>query len=89
MDKWHKFYAKLLNLLEIHYFYVEGEFTRLLSWALTSPCVPIRTLINEGRGEKGQIVAYLNKYKGEGIHHIAALFQPLYDAANTIYENGV
>jgi 4-hydroxyphenylpyruvate dioxygenase len=60
----------------------------LFSRALTSPCGRIRIPINEDRGG-GQIVAYLNKYKGEGIQHIAVGSDRLYDATDNIYENGV
>lgn len=89
MDKWFEFYAELFNFQEIRFFDIEGKFTGLFSRALTSPCGRIRIPINEDRGEKGQIVAYLHKYKGEGIQHIAVGSDRLYDATDTIYENGV
>ncbi len=71
MDTWFRFYGDLFNFKEIRFFDIEGKFTGLLSRALTSPCGRIRIPINEDRGDTGQIVAYLNKYKGEGIQHIA------------------
>ena len=71
MDKWFKFYGDLFNFKEIRFFDIEGKFTGLFSRALTSPCGRIRIPINEDRGENGQIVAYLKKYNGEGIQHIA------------------
>ena len=69
MDKWFKFYGDLFNFREIRFFDIEGKYTGLFSRALTSPCGRIRIPINEDRGEKGQIVSYLKKYKGEGIQH--------------------
>jgi len=89
MDKWFGFYAKIFNFREIRFFDIEGKFTGLFSRALTSPCGRIRIPINEDRGETGQIVAYLKKYNGEGIQHIAVGTDKLYDATDEIYERGI
>lgn len=89
MDKWFHFYGDLFNFKEIRFFDIEGKFTGLLSRALTSPCGRIRIPINEDRGETGQIVAYLKKYKGEGIQHIAVGSEDIYDATDAISEKGV
>ena len=89
MDKWFEFYGRLFNFREIRFFDIEGKYSGLFSRALTSPCGRIRIPINEDRGEKGQIVAYLNKYKGEGIQHIAVGSDALYDATDAIAENGI
>ena len=63
------------------FFDIQGKFTGLLfSRALTSPCGKIRIPINEDRGETGQIVAYLKKYNGEGIQHIAVGTENIYDS---------
>ena len=89
MDTWFRFYGDLFNFREIRFFDIEGKFTGLLSRALTSPCGRIRIPINEDRGETGQIVAYLKKYKGEGIQHIAVGSDDLYDSTDIIAENGL
>ena len=89
MDTWFRFYGDLFNFKEIRFFDIEGKFTGLFSRALTSPCDRIRIPINEDRGETGQIVAYLKKYKGEGIQHIAVGSDNLYDSTDTIAENGL
>lgn len=89
MDKWFQFYGNLFNFREIRFFDIEGKFTGLLSRALTSPCGRIRIPINEDRGEKGQIVAYLKKYNGEGIQHIAVGARDIYAATDQIAEKGV
>ena len=89
MDTWFRFYGDLFNFKEIRFFDIEGKFTGLLSRALTSPCGRIRIPINEDRGETGQIVAYLNKYKGEGIQHIAVGSDNIYDSTDAIAENGL
>ncbi|MEP3294941.1 MAG: 4-hydroxyphenylpyruvate dioxygenase [Pseudoruegeria sp.] len=89
MDVWFNFYGDLFNFKEIRFFDIEGKFTGLLSRALTSPCGRIRIPINEDRGETGQIVAYLKKYKGEGIQHIAVGSESLYDATDEIFDRGL
>jgi 4-hydroxyphenylpyruvate dioxygenase len=89
MDLWFKFYGDLFNFHEIRFFDIEGKFTGLLSRALTSPCGRIRIPINEDRGETGQIVEYLKRYKGEGIQHIAVGAHDLYDATDEIASRGI
>jgi 4-hydroxyphenylpyruvate dioxygenase-like putative hemolysin len=63
METWFGFYRDIFNFREIRFFDIEGKFTGLLSRALTSPCGRIRIPINEDRGETGQIVEYLRRYK--------------------------
>jgi len=89
MDKWFRFYADLFNFKEIRFFNIEGKFTGLLSRALTSPCGRIRIPINEDRGDKGQIVAYLNRYNGEGIQHIAVGSDDIYTSTDALADNGL
>ncbi|MEL6620764.1 MAG: 4-hydroxyphenylpyruvate dioxygenase [Pseudomonadota bacterium] len=89
MDTWFRFYGDLFNFKEIRFFDIEGKFTGLLSRALTSPCGRIRIPINEDRGDTGQIVAYLRKYKGEGIQHIAVGSDDIYDSTDAIAANGL
>ena len=72
MDHWAKFYANLFNFRQIRYFDIKGEYTGLVSRALTAPDGLIRIPLNEEKSEKvGQIEEYLREYKGEGIQHIA------------------
>ncbi|MGH1414287.1 MAG: 4-hydroxyphenylpyruvate dioxygenase [Pelagimonas sp.] len=89
MDKWFKFYGDLFNFKEIRFFDIEGKFTGLRSRALTSPCGRIRIPINEDRGETGQIVAYLKKYNGEGIQHIAVGSKDIYHSTDEIAQKGI
>ncbi len=89
MDKWFKFYGDLFNFREIRFFDIQGKFTGLYSRALTSPCGRIRIPINEDRGETGQIVSYLKKYKGEGIQHIAVGSENIYASTDAIAEKGL
>ncbi|WP_372604458.1 4-hydroxyphenylpyruvate dioxygenase [Actibacterium sp.] len=89
MDKWFHFYGDIFNFHEIRFFDIQGKYTGLFSRALTSPCGRIRIPINEDRGETGQIVAYLKKYRGEGIQHIAVGAYDIYDATDAIAQRGL
>ena len=89
MDRWFRFYGDLFHFKEIRFFDIQGKYTGLLSRALTSPCGRIRIPINEDRGEEGQIVAYLKKYRGEGIQHIAVGARNIYAATDTIADAGI
>lgn len=89
MDKWFGFYGRLFNFREIRFFDIQGKYTGLFSRALTSPCGRIRIPINEDRGETGQIVSYLKKYKGEGIQHVAIGTDDIYDATDALADAGL
>ncbi len=72
MGEWAEFYERLFNFREIRFFDIEGQVTGVKSKAMTSPCGKIRIPINEEGNEKaGQIQEYLDRYRGEGIQHIA------------------
>ncbi|UWQ13117.1 4-hydroxyphenylpyruvate dioxygenase [Aliiroseovarius sp. M344] len=89
MDVWFRFYGDLFNFEEIRFFDIQGKHSGLFSRALTSACGKIRIPINEDRGEKGQIVAYLEKYKGEGIQHIAVGTEDIYGSVDEIARRGL
>jgi len=71
MDHWASYYEDLFNFREIRYFDIKGEYTGLLSKALTAPDGKIRIPLNEEAGSGGQIEEFLMQYNGEGIQHIA------------------
>ena len=72
MDYWATYYENLFNFREIRFFDIKGEYTSLISRALTAPDGLIRIPLNEEKSEKvGQIEEYLREYRGEGIQHIA------------------
>ena len=89
MDRWFDFYGRIFGFREIRFFDIEGKHSGLLSRALTSPCGRIRIPINEDRGETGQIVEYLKRYRGEGIQHIAVGTDDVYAAVDAIAERGL
>jgi 4-hydroxyphenylpyruvate dioxygenase len=73
MDYWANFYERFFNFREIRYFDIKGEYTGLLSKAMTAPDGKIKIPLNEeaGGGGGGQIEEFLMQYNGEGIQHIA------------------
>ena len=72
MDYWASYYENLFNFREIRFFDIKGEYTSLISRALTAPDGLIRIPLNEEKSERvGQIEEYLREYRGEGIQHIA------------------
>ncbi|PIE16883.1 MAG: 4-hydroxyphenylpyruvate dioxygenase [Proteobacteria bacterium] len=72
MGYWAGYYERLFNFREIRYFDIKGEYTGLLSRAMTAPDGKIRIPLNEeGGGGGGQIEEFLMQYNGEGIQHIA------------------
>lgn len=89
MDVWFDFYGNIFGFKQIRFFDIAGKFTGLHSRALTSPCARIRIPINEDRGETGQIVEYLKRYKGEGIQHIAVGTNDIYSATDAIHARGL
>jgi 4-hydroxyphenylpyruvate dioxygenase len=89
MDTWWDFYRELFGFTQIHFFDIEGKLTGLISRAITSPCGKIRIPLNESTDDKSQIEAYLHKYKGEGIQHIAVGTEAIFDATDRLADNGL
>ncbi|MBI3527375.1 MAG: 4-hydroxyphenylpyruvate dioxygenase [Betaproteobacteria bacterium] len=90
MAEWVEFYERLFNFREIRYFDIEGQVTGVKSKALTSPCGKIRIPINEeGNQTAGQITEYLERYRGEGIQHIAMGSGDLLNTVDALRASGV
>lgn len=90
MDYWANYYEKLFNFREIRYFDIKGEYTGLVSRALTAPDGLIRIPLNEeSGGGNGQIEEYLMQYNGEGIQHIAFSCDNLLECWDRLKERGV
>jgi len=90
MDYWSNFYESLFNFREIRYFDIKGEYTGLVSRAMTAPDGLIRIPLNEeAMGGNGQIEEFLMKYNGEGIQHIAFSCDDLLACWDRLKESGV
>jgi 4-hydroxyphenylpyruvate dioxygenase len=90
MKEWADFYERLFNFREIRYFDIEGQVTGVKSKAMTSPCGKIRIPINEEGTEKaGQIQEYLDRYRGEGIQHVALGSTDLFGTVDALKARGV
>ncbi|MFZ2030844.1 MAG: 4-hydroxyphenylpyruvate dioxygenase [Vitreimonas sp.] len=87
MKTWADYYERIFNFREIRYFDIEGKVTGLFSKAMTSPDGKIRIPLNESKGAEGktdQIEEYLQRYKGEGIQHLAFGTDNLYDVVDRL-----
>ncbi|TNF25531.1 MAG: 4-hydroxyphenylpyruvate dioxygenase [Deltaproteobacteria bacterium] len=90
MEYWAKYYERLFNFREIRYFDIKGEYTGLLSKAMTAPDGKIRIPLNEERGDGGgQIEEFLMQYNGEGIQHIAFACDDLIGCWDRLKAQGV
>lgn len=92
MKTWADYYEKIFNFREIRYFDIEGKVTGLFSKAMTSPDGKIRIPLNESKGEEGkvdQIEEYLQRYKGEGIQHLAFGTDNLYEVVDRLRARNV
>jgi 4-hydroxyphenylpyruvate dioxygenase len=90
MNYWADFYERIFNFREIRYFDIKGEYTGLLSKALTAPDGKIRIPLNEeaSRGT-GQIEEFLMAYNGEGIQHIALICDDLFACWDALKSRGL
>jgi 4-hydroxyphenylpyruvate dioxygenase len=90
MEYWAKFYEDLFNFREIRYFDIKGEYTGLLSKAMTAPDGRIRIPLNEEASKgTGQIEEFLMAYNGEGIQHIALSCDDLFACWDRLQERGL
>ena len=90
MGEWADFYERIFNFREVRYFDIEGQVTGVKSKAMTSPCGQIRIPINEeGNDKPGQIQEYLERYRGEGIQHIALGSVDLLGTVDGLRANGI
>ncbi|MCP4292972.1 MAG: 4-hydroxyphenylpyruvate dioxygenase [bacterium] len=90
MNYWAEYYENLFNFREIRYFDIKGEYTGLLSRAMTAPDGLIRIPLNEEKGSHvGQIEEYLREHKGEGIQHVAFICDDLISSWQKLKDLGV
>jgi 4-hydroxyphenylpyruvate dioxygenase len=89
MAKWAGFYERIFNFREIRYFDIEGQQTGLISKAMTSPDGKIRIPLNESRDDHSQIEEFLRNYNGEGIQHIALGTGDIFNAVETMRDQGL
>ena len=90
MSYWANFYEKVFNFREIRYFDIKGEYTGLLSKAMTAPDGRIRIPLNEEASQgTGQIEEFLMAYNGEGIQHIAFSCDNLIECLDKLKARGI
>lgn len=90
MNFWADFYKRIFNFREIRYFDIKGEYTGLLSKAMTAPDGKIRIPLNEEASQGvGQIEEFLMAYNGEGIQHIALICDDLLGCWDALKARGL
>ena len=90
MEYWGEFYERIFNFRQIRYFDIKGEYTGLLSKAMTAPDGKIRIPLNEESSKgAGQIEEFLMQYNGEGIQHIALICDDLYACWDALKAKGL
>ena len=90
MEYWAGFYENIFNFRELRYFDIKGEYTGLLSKAMTAPDGKIRIPLNEeASAGAGQIEEFLMAYNGEGIQHIALICDDLISCWDALKARGV
>ncbi len=90
MGYWADYYEKFFNFREIRYFDIKGEYTGLLSKAMSAPDGRIRIPLNEEASKgTGQIEEYLMAFNGEGIQHIALSCENLYECYDRLKARGM
>jgi 4-hydroxyphenylpyruvate dioxygenase len=90
MQYWADFYETLFNFREYRYFDIKGEYTGLLSKAMSAPDDQIRIPLNEEASQgTGQIEEFLMAFNGEGIQHIALSCDDLYACWDKLKQRGI
>jgi len=89
MDHWASFYQDLFNFRQIRYFDISGEYTGLVSKAMSAPDGKIRIPLNEESTGGGQIEEFLMAYNGEGIQHIAFSCDDIYASWDQLKSQGL
>jgi 4-hydroxyphenylpyruvate dioxygenase len=89
MDYWASFYEKIFNFSEVRFFDIKGEYTGLLSKAMSAPDGKIRIPLNEESSHGGQVEEFLMAYNGEGIQHIAFSSDDIYKSWDQLKALGV
>lgn len=90
MEHWAGFYESIFNFRETRYFDIKGEYTGLLSKAMTAPDGKIRIPLNEESSKgAGQIEEFLMAYNGEGIQHIALICDDLFSCWDALKAKGL
>ena len=90
MEFWSNYYERIFNFRELRYFDIKGEYTGLLSKAMTAPDGKIRIPLNEEASKGiGQIEEFLMAYNGEGIQHIALICDDLIECWDALKAKGM
>jgi 4-hydroxyphenylpyruvate dioxygenase len=90
MDYWANYYEKLFGFRQVRFFDISGEYTGLLSRAMSAPDGLIRIPLNEESSKGGgQIEEFLMQFNGEGIQHIALSTEDICQTVDALRAQGL
>jgi 4-hydroxyphenylpyruvate dioxygenase len=90
MDYWANYYKEFFGFRQIRFFDISGEYTGLLSRAMSAPDGKIRIPLNEESSKGGgQIEEFLMRFNGEGIQHIALSTPDIFATVDKLRANGL
>lgn len=71
MDRWCDFYRDIFGFRDVFYLDARGAATGFRTRAMKSPCDGICIPVNEPTERESQVQEYIDRYKGEGVQHVA------------------
>lgn len=89
MESWESFYREIFNFRPIRTFEIEGQATGLKSVALSSPDGSVKIPINESADDQSQIEEFIEKFRGEGIQHVALASRDIQSEVDRCLSRGV
>lgn len=90
MDYWARYYKEFFGFRQVRFFDISGEYTGLLSRAMSAPDGKIRIPLNEeSKKGGGQIEEFLMRFNGEGIQHVALSTDDICDTVDKLRALGL
>ena len=89
VEKYSDFYTRVFDFHEVQSFTIHGAHTGLISKVMSNETSTIRIPMNESSDRQSQIEEFLQRYRGEGVQHIALHTSDIFSTVNSLRENGV
>ena len=84
LERWVRYYKEVFGFHEIFYLEARGAATGFRTKAMRSPCRGICIPINEPTDQKSQIQEFIDRYRGEGVQHVALSTPAIYDSVELL-----
>jgi len=89
MDKWCDFYRDIFGFRDVFYLDAKGKATGFRTRAMKSPCDGICIPVNEPTEAESQVQEYIDRYKGEGVQHVALASDDLNATVEAVAGSGI